>query len=203
MMGKKGRRCFCGLLNCIRKAPLNRARTCQQNQSPGDSNDIGDGGAALGRWHGLGVGGGSGRTARDQNGQEKDEGRRTKDEGRRKAEGRNWKGGCGGGGGAILWRQRDASVGRQPCARLQPQRGCVTKPRAGPKGQPWVAAMEGPSTPTGLWPPAKAGDWFSGHRAATPLGLTGIAARLPRVGAAPTLGFAAQPRWGWSGEASS
>ena len=72
-------------------------------------------------------------------------------------------------------------------ARLQPQRGCVTKPRAVPKGQPWVAAMEGPSTPTGLWPAGSAGDWFSGRRAATPLGLRGIAARLPRVGAAPTL----------------
>ena len=87
--------------------------------------------------------------------------------------------------------------------RLQPQRGCVTKPGVGPKGQPWVAAIEGPSTPTGLWPPGDPADWSSGHRAATPLGLMGVAARLPRVGATPTLGFAAQPRWGWSGQASS
>jgi len=88
-------------------------------------------------------------------------------------------------------------------ARLQPQRGCVTKPRVGPKGQPWAAAMEGPSTPTGLWPAGNAGGWFSGHRAATPLGLMSAGARLPRVGAAPTLGFATQPRWGWSGDVSS
>ena len=80
-------------------------------------------------------------------------------------------------------------------ARLQPQSGCVTQPRVGPKGQPWVPAVQGPSTPTGLWPEGIAADWFPCRRAATPLGLTSIAARLPRVGAAPTLGFAPQPRW--------
>jgi len=70
--------------------------------------------------------------------------------------------------------------------------------RVGPQGQPWVAAMEGLSTPTGLWPTGNGRDWLSGHRAATPLGLRGRAARSPRVATAPTLGFAAQPRWGWS-----
>ena len=34
------------------------------------------------------------------------------------------------------------------------------------------------STPTGLWPEGITGDWFSGRRAATPLGLTGIAAQI-------------------------
>jgi len=33
-------------------------------------------------------------------------------------------------------------------------------------------------------------------RGTTPLGLEGFWARLPKVGAAPTLGWRAQPRWG-------
>ena len=59
-------------------------------------------------------------------------------------------------------------------ARPQPQRGCVTKPRVGPKGQPWVAAMEGPSTPNGVaarWPEDSR---LRSPRAATPLGRVGV-----------------------------
>ena len=72
------------------------------------------------------------------------------------------------------------------------------KARGWTEGTTLGAGFGGAPTPTGLWPEGIAADWFSGRRATTPLGLRAIAARLPRVGAAPTLGFAAQPRWGWS-----
>jgi len=84
-----------------------------------------------------------------------------------------------------------------PCVASTAKRLCS-------QAQGWTAGTTlgngggGAFTPTGLWPTGFRGGWFCGHGAATPLGLTGLGARLPRLGAAPSLGFATQPRWGCS-----
>jgi len=82
--------------------------------------------------------------------------------------------------------------------------GASTATRLCNQAQGWTegttpgAGHGGTVNPNGVVAGGITRDWFSGRWATTPLGLADITARLPRVGAAPTLGFVAQPRWGWN-----
>jgi hypothetical protein len=108
----------------------------------------------------------------------------------------------------MLWRcdALDESL-RDSQPKLAPAASTAT--RLCNKAQGWTEGTTlgsgdgGAINPNGVVAGGERRPLVFGHPAATPLGLMGIAARLPRVGAAPTLGFPAQPRWGWSGEASS